>query len=372
MNHRHPEKRPTGFSSSNVAKRTYNQAMNEKIGSSVDVISRESVRQVKQSHGYAARGDRSLAQWQCDLRAELTALLAIPGRPCPPPAVEFDEEVACDGYTRRRGVMRAADGLAVPFFLLLPVPAPKSLPVCLAIHGHGPGKILPAGLPANEKDRKSIAEGERDYGVQAVRNGYLTVVPELRGFGELMLPADLAAKRDNSCLQLSMRGVHLGKPLLGQRISDMMQLIDWALSRPDADGRVVITGNSGGGTVSLFAAAVDERITAAVPSCYYSTFQDSILDIWHCPCNFVPRLQTVAEMSDLAGLITPRPLLIVAGKTDRIFPIDAVRRGFAAASEIYRDAGAADCIELYEGEGGHRYYAARVWNFLREHLARRA
>ena len=61
-------------------------------------------------------------------------------------------------------------------------------------------------------------------------------------------------------------------------------------------------------------------------------------------------------------------MLIIAGTKDTIFPIDAVREGFAAAQRIYRDAKAPDNIELYEGDGGHRFYAARVWDFFDEKL----
>ena len=130
--------------------------------------------------------------------------------------------------------------------------------------------------------------------------------------------------------------------------------------------RVVITGNSGGGTMTLFSAAVDERFTACAPSCYFSTFAGSILAMHHCPCNYVPGLSSVAEMSDIAGLIAPRPLLIIAGTRDPIFPIDAVRQGFAELRTIYAAAGAAERLELFEGDGGHRYYATRVWDFFRQ------
>jgi len=129
-----------------------------------------------------------------------------------------------------------------------------------------------------------------------------------------------------------------------------------------------MTGNSGGGTMTLFTTAVDQRIQAAAPCCYFSTFQHSILAMSHCPCNFVPGLQQVAEMADLGGLIAPRPLLIVAGTKDSIFPIDAVRQGYADLARIYAAARAAQNLAFYEGPGGHRYYKAAVWPFFRRAL----
>ncbi len=340
-----------------------------RLGISMDEAFRRMVAETRQSGGYGSRRGESLRAWQRRLRKTLLELLAIDGRPRPAPPVRFVEELPCDGYVRRRGYMIAADELAVPFYLLVPQPRPQGkMGVCIAAHGHGPGKTLPVGIATDDDARRLIEEGERDYALQAVREGYLTIAPDFRGFGELILRQDVADGR-SGCWQAALRSFQLGRPLLGQRVSDVMQLIDWALARTDTDRRrVVMTGNSGGGTMTLFASAVDARIAAAAPSCYFSTFAGSILAMWHCPCNFVPGLQRVAEMSDLAGLRAPRPMLVVAGTKDTIFPIDAVREGFARLRRIYEDAGAGDNVELYEGPEGHRYYKARVWEFFREKL----
>jgi len=308
--------------------------------------------------------------WQRRARKKLLELLAIEGGPRKAPRVRFVEKVRCKGYVRRRGYMIAADELAVPMYVLEPNPRPKEkMGICIAAHGHGPGKVVPAGI-ASDPRAKELIKGERDYGVQAVLQGYLTIAPDLRGFGELMLPDELKANATNSCTQLALRSFQMGRPLLGQRISDVMQIIDWALARKDTDRkRVVMTGNSGGGTMTLFTTAVDSRITACAPSCYFSTFAGSILAMAHCACNYVPGLLQAGEMSDIGGLVAPRPMLIIAGVKDTIFPIDAVREGFAALSRIYRDAGSPSNLELFEGPEGHRYYALRTWDFFREKLS---
>lgn len=341
------------------------------LGLSIDRLYANMVAAAEPACSYdRRRKGEGLAAWQRRLRKVLLRLLAVEARPDQPPETRCAERVHADGCVRQRGYLRAADGLAVPFYLLTPDPRPKGrMPVCIAVAGHGPGKVIPAGIAPSEKWAAQIADGQRDYGLQAAQRGYLTIIPEMRGFGELMLAEDLQQGADSSCTKLAMRAIHLGRTLLGQRIADVVQFIDWAAARDDVDSRrVVITGNSGGGMVSLFAAAVDTRIAAAVPSCYFSTFADSILAMGHCPCNYVPGLQAVAEMSDLAGLVAPRPLLIVAGAKDTIFPIDAVRRSCEKLSAIYADADAADRLELFEGADGHRYYAHRVWNFLAEKL----
>jgi hypothetical protein len=150
---------------------------------------------------------------------------------------------------------------------------------------------------------------------------------------------------------------------------DTSRLIDWAIARDDVDASAIaITGNSGGGTTSLFAAACDERIRVAVPSCCFCTFAASIGSIHHCECNYVPGILRLAEMHDVAGLAAPRALRVVAGEEDSIFPIAPARGAFERLEGIYAAAGAAGRCSLYVGPGGHRYYKAGAWPFIREHL----
>jgi hypothetical protein len=71
-------------------------------------------------------------------------------------------------------------------------------------------------------------------------------------------------------------------------------------------------------------------------------------------------------MGDLAGLIAPRPLVVVAGRDDDIFPIGAVEETFETIGRIYRAAGVPDRCRLVVGEGGHRFYADQAWPVFRE------
>jgi dipeptidyl aminopeptidase/acylaminoacyl peptidase len=149
----------------------------------------------------------------------------------------------------------------------------------------------------------------------------------------------------------------------------MSRLIDWALKNLPVDpAKIVMTGNSGGGTVTLFAAAIDTRIAVAVPSSYFCTFTGSIGAMRHCECNYVPRIMELGEMADVAGLIAPRPFCAVQGKKDNIFPIEESRKAFAHLTQIYAASGYGSNCELYEGAEGHRYYKAGVWPFVKKHL----
>jgi len=72
------------------------------------------------------------------------------------------------------------------------------------------------------------------------------------------------------------------------------------------------------------------------------------------------------EMGDLAGLIAPRPFVVVTGAQDPIFPLAGVKQAFAAAEALYKAAGAEDKIKLVVGPEGHRFYAQQAWPVFRE------
>lgn len=311
-----------------------------------------------------ARTREQFLEWQQEFRGALRQVLGLPDMDRMPRVAQprCVEDVPCDGYRRQKWSIATEPDLHVPFYLLLPEGPAKPRPVVLALHGHGPGKVTPVGLqPATAEP----GDGERDYAVQAVRQGYIALAPDLRGMGELRRPEDIEAGARSSCRTLQMHALFSGSCLIGQRVFDISRLIDWLLTRDDVDpARIVATGNSGGGTATLFAAACDTRIAAAVPSCYFCTFADSILAMWHCECNYIPGMLTLGEMWNVAGLIAPRPLLILAGAQDPIFPVAGVEHAYQRLEEIYRVAGASANLQKFVGPGGHRYYAEPVWPFF--------
>ena len=105
--------------------------------------------------------------------------------------------------------------------------------------------------------------------------------------------------------------------------------------------RVGCMGISGGGTVTLFATALEPRIRAAMVSGYLNTFRDSIGSLAHCIDNYVPGILNWAEMHDVAGLIAPRPLFVESGEKDNIFPIRREHRELqAGAGDLQACSGA--------------------------------
>jgi hypothetical protein len=103
-----------------------------------------------------------------------------------------------------------------------------------------------------------------------------------------------------------------------------------------------------------------------MPSCSVCTYRDSIGSIDHRADNYVPGVLLYFDMADLAVLIAPRPLVVVAGREDKIFPIRGVEEAFVTISRIYLAADAPDECALVVGEGGHRFYAAEAWPVFRK------
>lgn len=285
------------------------------------------------------------------------------------PKAEKREEADKGSYILERWYIWTEPTVPLPFILLRPKNKPGKLPLVITAHGHGKNTEAYAGVYTDEEDRKHNEEGERDVALQAVKQGYLAIAPVTRAFGETRSADDLKKDKTSSCHTQLMHDLLVGRTPIGERVWDISRLIDWALKTQQVqENNIVVTGNSGGGTITLFAAACDVRISIAVPSSYFCTFTGSIGTIEHCDCNYIPGILQLGEMADVAGLIAPRWFCAVNGIKDEIFPIEAVRAAFLHLQQIYTAAGAAEKCELYEGEGGHRYYSKGAWPFINKHL----
>jgi hypothetical protein len=149
-----------------------------------------------------------------------------------------------------------------------------------------------------------------------------------------------------------------------------MRTIDWIETRKELDaGRVGCMGISGGGTCTLFTAALDTRIRAAMVSGYLNTFRESIMSVSHCIDNYVPGILDWAEQYDVAGLIAPRPLFAESGERDDIFPIAASRESFRRLQKVYAVFDASAMAEQETFDGPHSFWGKRGLPFLAKHLA---
>ncbi len=151
--------------------------------------------------------------WQQELRARIQELQGIRRLLVAPPNPRITERVQCDGYVRERVEIDTEPGVVMPFYVLIPDPLQGTTPAILAPHGHSSGgKLAPAGIASTPDMAKTINEHNYDYGVQAVRRGYVVFCPDARGFGERResLASAPEALLDSSCRQLAHMALPLG------------------------------------------------------------------------------------------------------------------------------------------------------------------
>lgn len=314
-----------------------------------------------------------LERWKAKLREALErALGRMPaGRPLEP-IWSQDGEIA--GAEVRRVEFIVDEGHIAIGWLLLHRDAPEQRPTMICLQGHSTGGHISLGRKRFAVDGELIA-GDRDYAVQAVEEGFNAFAVEQRAFGEREDGRPLELRKhydpsnphtDERCRHMSMVALLLGRTLLGERIYDVTRSIDLLVTLPEIDpNRIGIVGNSGGGTAAYYAAAFDERIAAVMPGCSVATFADSIGAIDHCSDNYLPGAFLDFDLPDLGGLIFPRPIVVVSGKVDTIYPRESIAHAVSQIARIYTDNGRGNAFAHYEGPGGHRFYRAGWEHFHR-------
>ncbi len=160
----------------------------------------------------------------------------------------------------------------------------------------------------------------------------------------------------------------------GVEVWAAMRAFDYLTTRPDVDPeRFGMTGLSGGGTISWFTGAADERIKVVVPTCQtgtiYQHIRDRTLD-GHCDCTYW--VNTYGwDFPDVASLIAPRALLVAASTEDVLFRPYAFRDLVHRARMVYRLEGCEDRIGLVEDVFRHGYtpkLRLAIFNWFEKHL----
>jgi len=331
----------------------------------------EYVNQVLAKKEPAMRYDGSIpfTEWQTIARKKLEELLGLPFQKCEDQFL-ITAQVQCEGYRRIDFEFQSEEGYFVPCNLLIPTSADKALPGVICLQGHSTGKHISIGETKFEDDESLIAGG-RDFAVRAVKEGFCAIAMDQRYMGgtgqsETGTPACIAGNA-------GMATLLLGRTAIGERVWDIMRLIDVIyahLTEYIDTEKLICMGNSGGGTATFYASCMDERIRYSMPSCAVCTYEASIMAMYHCPCNFIPGIRNYFNMGDLGGLIAPRPLVVVCGVEDRIFPIDGVEETFSLIRQGYKELSMEKMCHLVRGAGGHQFYPDDAWPIMHKLLNR--
>jgi dienelactone hydrolase len=315
---------------------------------------------------FSARNQKDAVKWQGRLRTKVTELLG--GFPTERSALQpiTLEVKEFPDYRREKVLFDTRDGASVLAYLLIPSGKTGKIPAVICVPGHGRGVDDIVGIDDKGRDRTNKDGYQHDFAVQMAEAGIAAVAIEPMGFGCRRDPANMRrGLGKSSCQPVAGTALLIGQTILGWRVYDVMRTIDYIATRPELDpSRVGCMGISGGGTVTVFATALEPRIRAALVSGYLNTFRDSVGSIEHCIDNYVPGILNWAEMYDVAGLIAPRPLFIESGSKDNIFPVQASIDSFKKVSAIYEVFGAGDRAEQEVFDEAHSFWGKKGVPFL--------
>ena len=194
-------------------------------------------------------------------------------------------------------------------------------------------------------------------GLMAARAGFATFVYDPVDQGERIQRQRPSGKINvvDEHNNIGRRAVLLGWNTARFRIFDGLRAFDYLASRKDVDAnRLAVWGQSGGGTLSSYLMALEDRVKAASPSCYLTSMralaavscaQDAEQDIFG-------QLAFGLNHAGWCLLRAPSPECPSINEGDG-FPYNGAVETFEVASEIYRRLGAADKFTFVDASLEH-------------------
>ncbi len=261
-------------------------------------------------------------------------------------------------YTIEKWIIDSRPDFPVTFNLYVPKKLKEKAPAVVGACGHsidGKAEIL----------YQSFCQG-------LVRQGYAVLLYDPISQGERKqyigkrgthIPRRLCPAHNMMGNQMQLTGDFFGK----WRTWDGIRCLDYLLSRPEVDGsRVGVTGNSGGGTLTTYLNAFDNRFTMAAPSCFVTTYRNNIeneepQDSEQIPPNL---FKFGCEMADFFIVQAPRPTLLLGQQHD-FFDPRGLKETFQEIRKIYSLLGAANNIQHFIGSHNHGYHSDNRMNMYR-------
>ena len=228
--------------------------------------------------------------------------------------------------------------------------------------GPFPGVLLPCGHSDNGK----AAEAYQRAAILLAKNGLAVLCYDPIGQGErlqLLTPEGKAAIKGSTTehTQAGIGALLVGWSCASYRIWDGLRSMDYLASRPEVDPkRLGCTGNSGGGTLTSYLMALDDRIAAAAPSCYITTLERLFETVGpqDAEQNITGQVAFGMEQTDYVTMRAPKPTLICTGTQD-FFDIQGSWTTFREAKKIYGMIGHAERVDLIEYNDKHGFSRPR-------------
>lgn len=257
-----------------------------------------------------------------------------------------------DGFRAEKLIYESRPGFHVTAVLYLPEAEPPY-----------PGVLVPCGHSENGK----AAELYQRAAILMARNGLAVLCYDPIGQGErkqiLQDGADrseTAKGRFRPTVEHNLAGVApilLGRNLATYRIWDGIRSIDYLAGREEVDeSRIGCTGNSGGGLMTAYLMALDQRIVAAASSCFITTTRRKNDDPGPGDAEQNIYAQTAYGMdhADYILMRAPKPTLILAATKDFV-PIAGAWETYRQAKRLYTRLGVAERVGLVEADEKHGF-----------------
>jgi dienelactone hydrolase len=275
---------------------------------------------------------RSLEEWRAHAAALRRRILISTGLwPLPERTAlnaVFFGRVEREGYSVENIYFESRPGFFVTGNLYRPLGRAGPFPGVLNPHGH-----WDEGRLAN--DEMASLPGR---GISFARQGYVAFVYDMVGYVDSRQVPHTFGGPVPELWSFSVMGLQLW---------NSMRAVDFLVALPDVDPRcLACTGASAGGTQTFMLTAVEDRVTVSAPVNMVSAhFQGG------CVCENAPNLRIATNNVEIAALMAPRPMLLVACTGDWTCNTPAVE--YPAIKAIYRLFGAEDRLSYVQIDAGH-------------------
>ncbi|MEJ7766998.1 MAG: prolyl oligopeptidase family serine peptidase [Chitinophagaceae bacterium] len=245
------------------------------------------------------------------------------------------------GYSIKNIVFQTRPGVYATANLYIPVGA-GPFPAVINMLGHW-------------RRGKMEKEGPQPVGHSLALNGYVCLSIDPWGSGErTTVHGDFEYHGANLGASL----MNIGETLAGVQIADNMRGIDLLASLSYVDpGNIGATGASGGGNQTMWLAAVDERVKAAMPVVSVGTFESYIMRS-NCVCELLPDGSTFTEEAGVVALVAPRAIKMCNHTRDlspTFFPSEMLRT-FHNAKPVFKMLGVENNISYQVVDQTHGYW----------------